>query len=184
MYTKSQDNDDSRLPRPTKPKEKRNIAPLNPNIRARMQAQLPKLHRLQVMHDREDALLHLAGVLRAEDDHLHALEVDLDAGGGCHAGRETIGGELAGVVDYEVWVAEVRQLSQFVQFAISTLNDKRGEIEGREEKRTSSAVGRINMLFMNSAWYARAQTTRTLMRYLGSHPAKPSNTYTLSRVLR
>ena len=58
-------------------------------------------------HYGEHALLHLAGVLGAEDDHLHALEVDLDRGGGGHSGRETVGGELAGVVDDKVGLAKV-----------------------------------------------------------------------------
>ena len=61
-------------------------------------------------HDGEDALLHLAGVLCAEDDHLHALEVDLDAGRRAHALREAVGGELAGVVDDEVGLAKVCEL--------------------------------------------------------------------------
>ena len=30
------------------------------------------------------------------------------------------------------------------------------------------------MVCMNRAWYGREQMTRTLMRYFGSQPAKPS----------
>ena len=52
-------------------------------------------------------LLHLVGVLGTQDDHLHALEVDLDRGGAGHAGGETVGRELAGVVDDEVGLAPV-----------------------------------------------------------------------------
>lgn len=61
-------------------------------------------------HDREDTLLHLTRVLRAEDDHLHALEVDLDGGRAAHALGEAVGGELASVVDDEVGLAEVLEL--------------------------------------------------------------------------
>ena len=61
-------------------------------------------------HDGEDTLLHLTGVLSAEDDHLHTLEVDLYGGRGGHALGETVGGELAGVVDDEVGLAKVGQL--------------------------------------------------------------------------
>lgn len=58
-------------------------------------------------HDAENTLLHLAGVFRTKDDHLHALKVDLDRGGAGHAGGETVGGELAGVVDDEIGLAPV-----------------------------------------------------------------------------
>ena len=61
-------------------------------------------------HNGEDALLHLAGVLGAQDDHLHALEVDLDGGRRAHALGEAVGGELTGVVDDEVGLAEVCEL--------------------------------------------------------------------------
>ena len=60
-------------------------------------------------HNGEDALLHLAGVLSAQDDHLHALEVDLDARRRAHALREAVRRELAGVVDDKVGLAEVLQ---------------------------------------------------------------------------
>ena len=63
-----------------------------------------------VYHNREYTLLHLTGVLRSEDNHLHALEVDLDGGGRGHALREAVRGELAGVVDDEVGLAEVGEL--------------------------------------------------------------------------
>ena len=55
-------------------------------------------------------LLHLAGVLGAEDDHLLALEVDLDRGGRRHASGEAVRRELAGVVDGEVGRAKVLEL--------------------------------------------------------------------------
>ena len=66
--------------------------------------------RREVVRDREDALLHLAGVLGAEDDQLAVLEAQVDARLGVHAGGEAVGGERAGVVDDEVGLAERRQL--------------------------------------------------------------------------
>lgn len=61
-------------------------------------------------HDREDTLLHLTGILSAEDDHLHTLEVDLDRGSGTHTLGKAIGRELASIIDNEVRFAEVAQL--------------------------------------------------------------------------
>ncbi len=61
-------------------------------------------------HHGEDTLLHLTGVLSAEDDHLHPLEVDLDGGGRGHALREAVRRELARIVDDEIRVAEVLEL--------------------------------------------------------------------------
>ena len=55
--------------------------------------------RHQVVHDREDGLLHLAGVLGAEDDDLAVLDAEIDARLGGHARGEPVGGEPAGVVD-------------------------------------------------------------------------------------
>ena len=69
-----------------------------------------KINGDDAYHDGEDTLLHLTGVLSAEDDHLHTLEVDLDGGRGGHALGETVGGELAGVVDDEVGFTEIREL--------------------------------------------------------------------------
>ncbi len=63
----------------------------------------------QIVHDGEDALLHLAGVLGAEDDRLASLEVEVDAGLRRHPFGQAIGGELAGVVDDEVRLAEVSE---------------------------------------------------------------------------
>ena len=64
-------------------------------------------------------------------------------------GIRRIGGLVAGVVDHE---------------------------SGSPNVSSSSGVGRISRLCMNSAWYARAQMTRTFTRYAGSQPAKPSTT--------
>lgn len=58
-------------------------------------------------HNAEDTLLHLTGVLGTKDNHLHTLEVDLNRGRAGHTGRETIGRELAGVVDDEIGLAPV-----------------------------------------------------------------------------
>mmetsp|Transcript_57142 Transcript_57142/g.156921 ORF Transcript_57142/g.156921 Transcript_57142/m.156921 type:complete len:534 (-) Transcript_57142:86-1687(-) len=72
-----------------------------------------------VHHEREDALLHLARVLRPQDDHLRprvakalgvAAEVEVDRAGGGHALDVTVGGEAARVEDDHVWheVVELR----------------------------------------------------------------------------
>lgn len=53
----------------------------------------------QVHHDGQDALLHLAGVLGAQDDHLAAPKVQGDAGGRGHALGVAVGREAAGIVD-------------------------------------------------------------------------------------
>ncbi len=55
--------------------------------------------RHQVVHDREDGLLHLARVLGAEDDNLAVLDAEVDARLGGHARGEPVGGEPARVVD-------------------------------------------------------------------------------------
>ena len=132
-----------------------------------MERELAKPHGLEVVHHAEDALLHLAGVLGAEDDHLHALEVDLDRGGGRHAGREAVRGELAGVVDDEVGFAEVDELlgcGTDEHVVLITKSDTLQFIRGSIR------------LTMKSAWYARLAMTRTLIRYFGSQPANPSKT--------
>lgn len=73
----------------------------------RVEGELTELDGLEVVHDGEDSLFHLARVLCAENDHLHALKVDLDRGGRGHTGGEAVGGELARVVDDEIWLAKV-----------------------------------------------------------------------------
>ena len=60
-----------------------------------------------VVHQREDAFFHFAGVFGAEDDHFAALQADVDAGARGHLVRVRIGGKLAGVVDHVVGLAEV-----------------------------------------------------------------------------
>jgi len=70
---------------------------------------LAELDGLEVVHDGKDTLLHFPSVLCTENDHLHTLEVDFDGGGRAHALRESVGGELAGVVDDEVRFAEFQE---------------------------------------------------------------------------
>ncbi len=67
------------------------------------------LQRHEVVHQGEDAFFHFAGVFGAKDDHFFFLKADIDGGLGGHAGGESVGGELAGVVDGEVGLAEVGQ---------------------------------------------------------------------------
>ena len=51
--------------------------------------------RREVVGDGEHALLHLAGVLGAEDDQFAVFEAEVDARLGAHAGGEAVGGECA-----------------------------------------------------------------------------------------
>lgn len=62
-----------------------------------------------VEHDGEDSLLHLAGVLGSENDHLLLGKVDGHRGAGGHAFGVSVSWEGAGVVDRVVGV-EVLQL--------------------------------------------------------------------------
>jgi hypothetical protein len=64
----------------------------------------------EVVHDAEEPLLHLAGVLRAHDDHLPPGEVEVYARGRRHVVGVAVAGELPCVVDGEVRRAEVLQL--------------------------------------------------------------------------
>ena len=68
------------------------------------------LLRHQVVHDREHALLHLAGVLGAEDHELAARERQIDRGGRGHARGVAVRREPAAVVDHVVGLAEALQL--------------------------------------------------------------------------
>lgn len=72
-----------------------------------MEGELAELDGLEVVHDGENTLLHLTGVLSTEDDHFHPLEVDSDGSGGSHASCESVGRELTSVVDDEIRLAEV-----------------------------------------------------------------------------
>jgi hypothetical protein len=79
-------------------------------VGGRVEGKVAELDGLEVVHDGEDTLLHLTGVLGTENDHLATLEVDLDGRLRGHAGGETVGGELAGVIDGEIGCAEVLEL--------------------------------------------------------------------------
>lgn len=62
--------------------EERNVA-----IRADVGAAVQRKHALlrhEVVHEGEDALLHLAGVLRAENHHLAPSKAEAHAGGRGH----------------------------------------------------------------------------------------------------
>ena len=69
-----------RLARPRQPEEDGRVA-IGSDVDRRMHRQ-DALVGHQVVHDREGALLDLAGVLGPDDDHLHPLEVDEDRGPG------------------------------------------------------------------------------------------------------
>mmetsp|Transcript_58419 Transcript_58419/g.153834 ORF Transcript_58419/g.153834 Transcript_58419/m.153834 type:complete len:661 (+) Transcript_58419:301-2283(+) len=63
-----------------------------------------------VVHDGEDPLLHLAGVLGPEDHHLAPLEGDGDRGRGGHAAGLPVGREDARVEDHKGFHVPVREL--------------------------------------------------------------------------
>ena len=63
--------------------------------------------RREVVEQREHALLHLAGILGAEDHHLLRFERQVDARLRGHPVRPLVGRKPAGVVDHGVGVAEV-----------------------------------------------------------------------------
>ena len=61
-------------------------------------------------HDGKHAFLHLASIFGTEDDHFHPLKVDLDRSGRTHTLCETIGGELASIIDDEIGLSKVFQI--------------------------------------------------------------------------
>jgi len=71
---------------------------------------LYKRRETRTYHDREDTLLHFTSILSAEDNHLHALKIDFNRGGGAHTLGETVGGELTSIVDDKVGLAKVFEL--------------------------------------------------------------------------
>jgi hypothetical protein len=98
------------LARAGEPEEEGDIALLLVDVGGGVERELAEFDGHKVVHNGEDPLLHLSSVLGTENNHLHTLEVDLD---GCvrrHAGRETVRGELAGVVDDKVGLAELLEL--------------------------------------------------------------------------
>jgi len=107
--------------------EESDVAVLDANIGGRVKGKLAELDWLEIVlaggsvrgqrkgrgaahHNGEDSLLHFSGILCAENDHFHALEVDLNRGGRAHALGEAIGGELTSIVDDEVGLAKVGKL--------------------------------------------------------------------------
>jgi len=64
----------------------------------------------RIYHDREDTLLHFTSILSAEDNHLHALEIDFNGGGRAHTLGKTVGRELTSIVDDKVGLAKVFEL--------------------------------------------------------------------------
>ena len=90
--------------------EESDITMLGTDVGRGVEGELTELDGLKVVHDREDTLLHLSRVLGAEDDHFHTLEVDLDRGGRAHTLGESVGRELSGIVDDEVWFTKVAEL--------------------------------------------------------------------------
>lgn len=82
-------------------KEQSDVSVL-PFICGRMEGENVMLYGHKIEHDREDALLHLAGVFRSKDDHLLRLEVDGDTSAGSHTGRVPVCRERTGVVDSEI----------------------------------------------------------------------------------
>ena len=64
----------------------------------------------QPVHQREDALFHLTGVLGAEDDHLVGFQVQRHAGVGVDALDVRVRRKLAGIEDGEVRLAELVEL--------------------------------------------------------------------------
>lgn len=118
-----------------------------------METELAKLDGLDIMHEREDTLLHLSGVFGSEDDHLHPLEVDLDGRGRGHSGREAVGWELAGVVDCEVGLSIGLELSLGGSDEHVVLQERRGKKEGGvSSDATTRRIGDDRGQTMKRAW--------------------------------
>lgn len=128
---------DSRLSRPAQPKEQRHVSLLLALVRTRVQTQVAKLDRLDVVHHAKDALLHFPRVLRAEDDHLHPLKVDLDRRGGRHARGVSVGGKGASVENRKVWLAKVFELGvrRSDEHVVLTVHKSDDESQQRRRKR-------------------------------------------------
>ena len=90
--------------------EESDITVLRTDVGRGVERELPELNGLEVVHDGEDALLHLSRVLGTEDNHFHTLEVNLDRGSRTHALGKTVGRKLPGIVDGEIRFAKVAEL--------------------------------------------------------------------------
>ncbi len=97
-----------RLSRSRETEEQRGAVRLRIRRRGAMHGQ-DALLRHQVVHDREDALLHLPGVLGAENHDFPVLEAQVD-GGRRESGGLVGSWKLAGVVDDVVRIPEALQL--------------------------------------------------------------------------
>jgi hypothetical protein len=97
------------LARARQTEEQRGIA-LGPFVGAAVHRQ-HAAPRHPVIHRREDALLHLARVVRAQDDHLAALEVEHDAGTRSEPCDAGIGRLITGIDDDQVGFAERIELA-------------------------------------------------------------------------
>lgn len=107
-----------------------------------MKTELSELDGLDVVHEREDSLLHLSSVLGSKDDHLHSLEVDLDGGGRGHSGGESVGRELSSVVDDEVGLSEGLELSLRRSNEHVVLRRAKGEKDQLESRRNGEGEER------------------------------------------
>ncbi len=96
------------LPVPDRPKN-RLTSPPGPSLARAVHREGPAPRHREV-HRREHALLHLAGVVRAQDHHFAPVEVQLDAGARRDAGHPRIRRLVAGVEDQEVRIAELLEL--------------------------------------------------------------------------
>ena len=79
------------------------------HVAARVQGQHSLLGH-EVVHQGEETLLHFAGILSAEDDHLIAVQIHIDGSERGHVLAETVHGEVASIVNGEERLAEVVEL--------------------------------------------------------------------------
>ena len=89
-------------------KEQRDIA-VRTNVGRRVKRKDTSLGHI-VVHDGEDALLHLSGVFGTEDDHLAVLEADSNRGLASNAFSKRVGRELASINDGEIWLTKALYL--------------------------------------------------------------------------
>ena len=80
----------------------------------------------EVVHNGEDSLLHLTGVLGAEDDHLAQLEVQRHCGVIDHIGDVLVGSEFTSVED--IVVSTAREIP--VELGLCGSNQHVGHEEG------------------------------------------------------
>ena len=93
---------------PGQPEEQRNVA-LGSFVGATVHRKHADFGH-QIVHDREDALFHFTGVLRAQEHKFAILETESDTRLGGHAFNLGIGVSGAAVIDDEIGLAEVGQL--------------------------------------------------------------------------